>query len=48
MRVEPLRHSVKEAKSSGGTIGGLALAAILEKSRKEDSLMAVGYTEGTR
>ena len=33
---------MKEAKSSGGTIWGLALAAILEKRRKGYSLTAKG------
>jgi hypothetical protein len=38
---------VKEAKSSGGTICGLALAAIFEKKRKEDSLIAKEDMERT-
>ena len=45
MRVEPWRCSVKEAKSSGGTTCGLAFAAILDKSRNEDSLTAEEDTE---
>jgi hypothetical protein len=36
---------VKEAKSSGGTTCGLAFAAILDKSRNEDSLTAEENTE---
>jgi len=47
MRVEPWRCSVKEAKSSGGTTCGLAFAAILDKSRNEDSLTAEEDTERT-
>lgn len=45
MRVELWRCSVKEAKSSGETTCALASAAILEKSRNKDSLMAEGDTE---
>jgi hypothetical protein len=46
MWVELWRCSVKEAKSPGGTICGLAFAAILEKPRKEDSLVAKEDIEG--
>lgn len=45
MRVELWRCSVKEAKSSGETTCALASAAILEKSRNKDSLMAEEDTE---
>lgn len=46
MRVELWRCSVKEAKSPGRTICCLAFAAILEKPRKEDSLVAKEDIEG--